>query len=148
MKKLLLLVSIAGFVIQANAQKVSSSQVPAASRTVLVKTYPQAKKVVWEKENGNFEGNWKTDGYDHAATFTASGDFAGSETDVDPARLPAAAREYMSKVTHTKIREASLNSDADGNKTYEADVKGKAYIFDMQGRFVKEGSVTDYKPAK
>lgn len=139
MKKLLFVVVIAGLSFHANAQKISISKVPDEVKIAFAKTYPNVKQAVWEKENGNFEGNWKVERYGHSAMFTLNGKFAGSETDIDPAKLPMAAREYVKKHAHSKIKEASLNEDAKGNKTYEADVKGKANIFDLKGHFIKIG---------
>ncbi len=137
MKKLFLMVAVAGFAFQANAQKISSSKVPAAAREAFAKANPAVQHPVWEKENGNFEGNWKEGGMDHSAMFTPEGQFAGSETDISPMKLPRAAREYVTKNLHAAIKEASINKDAQGTITYEADLKGKAYIFDEKGDFIK-----------
>lgn len=139
MKKLFLIAAIGGIAFQANAQKIPASAVPAASKAAFAKAYPHVKAAFWEKENGNYEGNWKEGGYDHSAMFTPEGQFAGSETDINPARLPKAAKEYVSKNLHAKIKEASLNKDASGAVTYEADLKGKAYIFDTHGNFIRVG---------
>lgn len=131
--------AIGGLAFQAHAQKIAASKVPAASKAAFAKAYPHVKAAFWEKEHGNYEGNWKEGGYDHSAMFTPEGQFAGSETDINPARLPKAAQEYVAKNLHAKIREASLNKDAGGTVTYEADLKGKAYMFDTQGDFIKVG---------
>lgn len=139
MKKLLFLAVIAGFAFQANAQKISSSKVPAAAKTAFKKAYPQVSHITWEMENGNFEGNWKVKGKDHSALFTPNGQFAGSETEISASQLPTAVRDYVSKQGKGKIKEASLNKDAHGNNTYEADLKGETLIFDQSGNFVKKG---------
>jgi hypothetical protein len=138
-KKLLLLAAITGVTLQVHAQKVSSSKVPEAAKSAFMEAHPTVSHIVWETENGNFEGNWKAGGFDHSAMYTPQGKFAGSETDINPDKLPATARQYVKTHLHTRIKEASLDVDASGNKTYEADVKGKAYIFDTRGNFKKEG---------
>jgi hypothetical protein len=41
----------------ANAQKVKSTAVPAAAKAALVKKYPTAAGITWEKEKANYEAN-------------------------------------------------------------------------------------------
>ena len=74
---------------------------------------------------------------DNEIPIELTGKFAGSETDINPVRLPEAAREYVTENLHAAIKEASLNKDAEGTITFEADLKGKAYIFDEKGNFIK-----------
>jgi filamentous hemagglutinin family protein len=71
--------------------------VPEAAKTAIQKAYPQVKHFTWEKENGNYEGNWNVNGKDHLALFTPNGQFVGSETEINLLELPAAAREYIAK---------------------------------------------------
>lgn len=139
MKKLLLLAAAAVFTFQANAQKIASSKVPEASKSAFTKDHPSVKQISWEKENGNFEGNWRADGFDHSAMYTREGKFAGSETDINPSQLPLKVREYVLRHYHVRVKGASLNEDAGHVKSYEADANGKAYLFDMQGNFLKVG---------
>lgn len=139
MKKLMLLAAAAALAFEANAQSISTSKVPEASKVAFKKAHPEVKHITWEKENGNFEGNWRTAGFDHSAMYTPDGKFAGSETDISPSQLPLKAREYMAKHYHVKVREASLNEDARHVKSYEADAHGKAYLFDQHGNFLKIG---------
>ncbi|MGH2645604.1 MAG: hypothetical protein ACRDE2_16760 [Chitinophagaceae bacterium] len=140
MKKVFLLAIAAGcFAFVANAQTIASARVPAASKAAFAKAHPNVKHIAWETENGNFEGNWKAGGLDHSAMYTPDGKFAGSETDINPAKLPLKVREYMVKHYHVRVKEASVNEDANHVKSYEADANGKAYLFDMQGNFLKVG---------
>lgn len=112
--------------------------VPANVKTAIHKTYPQVKHFTWEKENGNFEGNWKVKGKDHSALFTPDGHFVGSETEINPSKLPATAKEYVEKLGESKIKEASLNKDANGTITYEADIEDGTLLFDASGHFAKK----------
>lgn len=104
-----------------------------------MKMYPQVKNPKWEREGGNFEGNWKAHGMDHSADFTPQGAFAGSETDIPVAKLPAKVKAYVAHHYHARITEASVNKDAQGNLQYEADLKGKSVLFDSNGNFLKVG---------
>lgn len=112
--------------------------VPTKVKTAIKKAYPQVKHFTWEKENGNFEGNWKVSGKDHSALFTPNGKFVGSETEINPSKLPAAAKEYAAKLNQGKIQEASLNKDARGKITYEADIEDGTLLFDASGQFLKK----------
>src|SRR5699024_6187572 len=112
--------------------------VPAKVKTAIHKTYPQIEHFTWEKENGNFEGNWKVKGKDHSALFTPNGKFVGSETEIKPSKLPATAKEYAAKLDEGKIKEASLNKDANGKITYEADIEDGTLLFDASGQFLKK----------
>jgi hypothetical protein len=140
MRKLLLLALLSGIALEAGAQKISPARVPAAAKTAFMKAYPAVRHPTWEREDGNFEGNWKAAGQDHSAVFTPEGQFAGSEQDIDPATLPQPVHRYIERHAGAKIKEASVNEDSTHVKTYEADVKGKGYIFDLKGHFIK---VTD-----
>lgn len=113
--------------------------VPQAAKAAIEKANPQVQRFTWEKENGNYEGNWTINGKDHSALFTPDGQFVGSETEISASELPAAAREYIAKSKKGKIKEASLNKDATGKITYEADIKGEeTLLFDASGNFIKK----------
>lgn len=113
--------------------------VPQKAKEAFAKSYPQVKNPTWESENGNYESNWKQDGTDHSVLYSPAGRFIGSEMDIDPKNLPEKAKNYISKNLHAKPKEVSLNKDAKNTTTYEADVKGKAYIFDEKGNFLRIG---------
>ena len=121
------------------AQKISSTNVPLKAKEAFSKMYPSVKTIIWEKEDGNFEGNWKENGMDHSAAFTPNGNFAASETDILPSALPEKVKQYVNEHYHTKISEASVNLDANRALNYEADIKGgRAILFDKSGNFIKE----------
>ncbi|PJJ75336.1 putative PepSY-like beta-lactamase-inhibitor [Thermoflavifilum aggregans] len=134
---LCLLMGCAAFAQVSYAQHIPESKVPASCVQAFHKLYPQVKNYFWEKEHQNFEANWKEKGYDHSVAFSATGAFAGSETDVPLSQIPQPIRDYAEK-HHLNIKEASINEDAQHRKTYELDdAKGMAYIFDVQGKWIK-----------
>jgi len=51
--------------------------------------------------------------------------------------LPANTIAYVKEHYKVKITEAGKVTDAKGNTSYEAEVKGKDVIFDKDGNFVK-----------
>ena len=63
--------------------------VPPAVKTALSKKYPNASKVTWEKENGNYEANWGgKSGEDNSVQFTPAGDFIEIVNAIPVSQLP------------------------------------------------------------
>lgn len=121
------------------AQDIKSSKVPATVTTALLKKYPAAIKVSWEKEKGNYEANWGgKSGEDMSVTFTPVGAFVEQVEAIKVAALPANAAKYLQ--THykgAKVDEAGKVTDSKGKVSYEAEVKHKELVFDAQGHFIK-----------
>ncbi|HWB28311.1 MAG TPA: PepSY-like domain-containing protein [Chitinophagaceae bacterium] len=141
MKKILIS-GVLVFIVSANcllAQDVKAKDVPAAVKTALLKKYPAATKISWEKENGNFEANWGgRSGEDNAAQFSPTGDFVEYEMAIAINKLPANVAKYVKEhYTNATIKEAGKITNAAGVITYEAEVKGKDLVFDVDGNFIK-----------
>lgn len=121
------------------AQSVKSSTVPQAVKSALQKKYPEANKVSWEKEKGNFEANWGgKSGEDNSAQFTPGGNFIEIVKAIPATELPAKTIAYVkTHYKNAKITEAGKVTDANGNLSYEAEVHHKDVIFDKDGNFVK-----------
>jgi len=114
-------------------------EVPAAVKQSLAKKYPNATKITWEKEKGNYEANWGgKSGEDTSVTFTPKGEFV-EEVDAIPVnQLPSAVFEYVkTNYKGAKIKEAGRVTDATGKKMFEAEIKGKDLLFDEKGKFLK-----------
>ena len=113
--------------------------VPSAVKTALAKKYPDASKVTWEKENGNYEANWGgKSGEDNSVQFTPAGSFIEIVNAISVNELPNPVSAYVN--THykgAKITEAGKVTDAKGKLSYEAEVHGKDIVFDENGKFVK-----------
>ena len=117
----------------------SKITVPAAVKTALAKKYPEASKVTWEKENGNYEANWGgKSGEDNSVHFTPSGNFIEIVNAIAVTELPTSTVAYVkAHYKGAKITEAGKVTDANGKTSYEAEVHGKDIIFDENGNFVK-----------
>ncbi len=124
---------------QVQAQKIKSGSVPAAVVESLHKKYPEAAKVTWEKEKGNYEANWGgKSGEDMSVQFSPAGVFIEQVKAITPDQLPAAVTQYVhSHHKGAKISEAGKVTDAKGAIRFEAEVKGKDLLFDEQGNFLK-----------
>ena len=119
-------------------QKLNESQVPVAVKTAFQKQYPSVK-ATWDKEDANYEANFKQDGKAMSAVIDKNGTIVETETDIPVTDLPAAIQDYMKKnYRGIKIEEAARIEKANGDVNYEAEVHHKDIIFDANGKFIKE----------
>jgi hypothetical protein len=140
--KTTLLIGLAMILAVANlkAQDLKTKDVPAAVKAALAKKYPEAAKVGWEKEKGNYEANWGgKSGEDNSVTFTPSGTFVNIVKAISISDLPKAITPYVkAHYKGAKVREAGKVTDANGKTMYEAEIKGGDLIFDENGNFLKK----------
>jgi hypothetical protein len=123
-----------------NAQDIKSKDVPAVVKSALTKKYPEASKVSWEKEKGNYEANWGgKSGEDNSVQFTPTGTFIEIVKAMAVSSLPANIAPYVkAHYNGAKIREAGLLTDASGTTMYEVEIKGADLIFSKTGDFIKK----------
>ncbi|MDO3641327.1 PepSY-like domain-containing protein [Mucilaginibacter sp. L3T2-6] len=143
MKRIILLSVLAGGMLATTsvlAQRVKKSEVPEAVLSSLSKKYPQAAKVTWEKEKGNFEANWGgKSGEDMSVQFTPAGQFIEEVHAIPTSSLPAGVAAYVkSHFKKARISEAGKVTDAQGKTRYEAEIQGKDMLFDENGNFLKK----------
>src|SRR6266699_5151606 len=108
MKKLFFMVVATGIVaLSACGQKLKDSQVPAAAKTAFEKKYPGAKGS-WDKEDANYEVNFKQEGKAMSAVIDKNGTIVETETDIPVTDLPKTIQDYMKKhYSGAKIEEAA-----------------------------------------
>ncbi len=138
-KAVFILPAILFFAVSSNAQDIKAKDVPAAVKEALMKKYPKATKVSWEKEKGNYEANWGgKSGEDTSVQFTPAGAFVEEVNAIQVSQLPVEVATYVkSHYNGAKIKEAGKVTDASGKHFFEAEIKGKDLIFDESGKFVK-----------
>jgi hypothetical protein len=139
-RKLLFAVAIVAAAISVKAQDLKSANVPAAVKSELTKRYPEATKVSWEKEKGNFEANWGgKSGEDNSVVITPAGSFVEIVKAIKISDLPASVAPYVkAHYKGAKIKEAGRVTDAAGKTMFEAEIKGGDLIFDENGKFLKK----------
>lgn len=144
MKNYLSVLLVSSFLtIGAYAQDLKTSSVPDVVRDAFLKKFPQSNeyKVTWEKEKGNYEGNWGgKSGENNSVKMTPDGTFIEIVKAIPSTKLPAKALAYLKKtMPKSKILEAGLVTDAKGTVTYEAELKGqkKEVVFDKDGNYMK-----------
>ena len=140
MKKIVLAAAIALITGDLQAQDLKAKDVPAVVREALAKKYPEAIKVSWEKEKGNYEANWGgKSGEDNSVSFKPDGTFVEIVKAISISALPKNIAPYIKEhYNGARIREAGKVTDAAGKTMYEAEIKGGDLIFDENGRFLKK----------
>ncbi|MDO3641891.1 PepSY-like domain-containing protein [Mucilaginibacter sp. L3T2-6] len=140
MKKIVMTAAIALMAGGLQAQDLKQKDVPAVVKDALVKKYPEATKVSWEKEKGNYEANWGgKSGEDNSALFKPDGTFVEIVKAISISALPKNVAAYIKEhYKGAKIREAGKITDAAGKTMYEAEIKGGDLIFDENGIFIKK----------
>jgi hypothetical protein len=128
------------FAFSAGAQKLRKADVPVAAQHALVRYYPTAAHVVWEKEKGNYEANWGgRSNEDSSVIFTPAGQLVEMAVAIQVRELPSGVATYVKKnYPGVRITEAGRVTDATGKISYEAEVKGKDLVFDESGAFIKK----------
>ena len=131
---------IFAFATNTYAQDINTKDVPTVVKEALAKKYPQATKVSWEKEKGNYEANWGgKSGEDTSVQFTTTGAFVEEVNAIPVNQLPVEVATYVkSHYNGAKIKEAGKVTKASGKHFFEAEIKGKDLIFDKNGKFVKK----------
>ena len=138
MKKIIFIsIAAALFCLKGLGQKIKESEVPAAVKTSFANRYPGIS-AKWEKEDGNYEANFKKDGNQMSATFQPGGMFLESEISIKESALPAASQSYIQANYKGKsVKESAKITSAAGTITYEAEIEGRDLIFDSNGHFLK-----------
>ena len=133
----MLLLFVSGITLKAFAQKLDASKVPYAVKTSFAKDFP-GMSTKWEKENANYEANFKMDGKTMSALYDAKGNKQETETDIKVSDLPQSVKDYIAQnYKGEKIKEAAIITRANGEVNYEAEVKGMDVLFTNDGKFIK-----------
>jgi len=137
MKKLILLLAIAGFFVQSYAQKLTVKEVPTAVTTAFYKTYPSIQDISWSKDGLFFEAEYTTENVVRSATYDVTGKLINTRQQIVATALPAPAMDYV-KINYKEeqLNEVSKITDASNVVTYEAEVKGMELTFDSKGKFI------------
>jgi uncharacterized membrane protein YkoI len=137
MKSLLIATALAVLNASCIAQASEKDPVPQKVKESFAKKYPgvQAK---WEKENTDYEANFRKTGKEMSVVFREDGQLLAEETEILASQLPANALTYVSKqYPGKKVKEAAKIVDTFGKIVYEAEVAGKDLLFTPAGEFIK-----------
>lgn len=148
MKKIFVLsICIFTFSIVLHAQEkendTHSTTVPAKISQSFAKDFP-GMTATWDKEEANYEGNFKMDGKTMSVLYDAAGNRLETEEDMPISNLLQSVRDYIAKhYKGKKIKEAAIITRANGEVNIEAEVNGMDLLFTKQGQFIKAVRVED-----
>lgn len=138
MKRLILLIAIAGFFTQTQAQKLEVKDVPVAVTSAFTESHESIVNIDWSKEGNNYVAEYNADNAKTSVTYDASGVLTKTQVEILVSALPFPVMEYLKKNDkEEEVKEASKITDANGTVTYETKVKGMDLIFDSRGNFIK-----------
>ncbi len=144
MKQVLIIAAFAlALTAPAHAQMLKPAQVPAAVKATFKAKFPAITSNTWEKEGTKYEAGFTQNGVTMSALITPAGELLETESDMSPAKLPAAVRTKLaSDYKAYKVTEAATLISADGKTTYEAEVSkgGKSHdvVFNADGSLAKK----------
>jgi len=141
MRNTILMIALCSIGTQLTAQKIDTKEVPPAVKAGLTKSM-NVKDAKWDKEDNNYEANFKKDGKEMSAVFDASGALLETEVEITKAELPTAAQALLKKEYADFKLEEVAKTTAKDKVTYEAEVeKGEQtweLIFDAKGNLLKK----------
>jgi len=137
MKEIMAILFVGSIILAACSQSLDDSKVPSAVTTSFAKNFPGISPK-WDKENSNYEANFKMDGKTMSVLYDDNGNRQETETDINITDLPAAVTDYVSQnYKGEKIKEAAIITKAHGEINYEAEVNGMDLLFTKDGKFIK-----------
>jgi len=137
-----ILTMLAFSVTVASAQKLKEEQVPSKVKESFQKKYPDTK-AKWEKEDADYEAEFKWTNIETSAVFDGNGLFKESEQEIKIVELPEKIKEYcVRNFAGYELKEAAKITEESGIIMYEAEMrKGEEkfdVIFDGKGNFIKK----------
>jgi hypothetical protein len=135
MKKVLIVLCLAGG-FSGYAQTLSAAKIPSGAATAFQQRFPGAKNVKWEKEDGNFEANFESEGKKASAVYSAAGVLMETEYVLEPKKLPGTITHYIAANYKGAVTEASRVEKPNNPPQYEAVVDGQELLFGPNGQFI------------
>ncbi len=126
------------------AQSLKESEVPAEVVSAFQEKFSQAKNVEWEKESDNeLEAEFKHDGKEMSASFSNTGEWLETETEIKEKDLPRAVKDALkTQFVGYDIEESAQVSTPAQSEAYEVELeKGKAtleVVLDKSGKVLKQ----------
>lgn len=127
-----------------SAQKLKTTQVPAAVVAGFSQKSPQAKEVKWEMEGQQYEAGFRQGKAEMLALLSTDGTLEETETEIGVAQLPAGVRATLARqYKNVAMKEAAkIVAAGTGAITDEAELaqggKIRDVLFDAAGREVKK----------
>ena len=140
MKKAILTLVVLSLACFVQAQQVNESKVPVKIKDAFNSKNPEASLFRWEKQKNNYKAVYKgTDNAETTALYSPSGKLIEREFKLSSEEWSTIIVEYLSNVEPKQtLNMISVVMDADGHKSYKAQIHGMYYFFDSNESFVRK----------
>lgn len=126
---------------ESRGQHLASEKVPTEVRNTFAAKFPTATGVKWELEDATaYEAEFKDNGKERSATFSLTGQWLETGTEMKPAELPAAVTKAIAtSFAGSKVEEAETVETPDRGTFYEVELKQSERTLEVQ--FAADGTV-------
>lgn len=97
MKKLILMLAIAGFITCSYAQDLMVGDVPAVVTKAFHKTHPKVDTIAWSKAGDFYKASYDVNKKGIAVTYAATGKLQETETQISVVELPTLVLKYINE---------------------------------------------------
>jgi hypothetical protein len=137
MKKLFLMLAIAGFLSNSYAQTLTVKDVPVPVTKAFTKTHPKVDTVQWSKSGDFYKAAYSVKMKNMTATYTALGKLTETEAGITVGSLPTPVLKYINEnYPSDVVKSSSLVTSAKGKVTYVVKIKGMDLSFDSNGKIL------------
>ncbi len=138
MKKILFLIALTGFFVNAQGQGLKSTDVPVSVMDSFNINYPEMQDVEWNQDGINYSAGFEENQLGRTITYAASGKLVGVDEQIVLSAVPNSVTAYVLKnYEGNEMDSASKVTGADGTVTYKTKMEGKDLFFDSRGNFMK-----------
>lgn len=124
-----------------NAQEVVKTQVPQSYTVGLLKIYPEATDIVWERNNDNYKVEFKVGELERTVHFNKNGDTVRVEAEIVEAKIPVALAEAIKKDYSDYVIDSVHSITKNGTTTYEVILQNKDWVEEISLRYSDSGEV-------
>jgi len=137
MKKLILMLAIAGFITSSYAQNLMVSEVPTVVTKAFNKTHKNIDTVQWSKVNDSYKACYNVEKKTMSYTYNTSGKLKLTEKEITLAELPTSVLSYVSDNHRgAPIKKSIKITTPAGKSSYMVKLKDLDLAFDSKGKFV------------
>lgn len=137
MKKIILMLAIAGLITASYAQNLVSSEVPAAISKSFVKTHANIDSVAWSKSGENYLASYMVDHKHMTALYDVSGKLKQTEKQISLSKLPTPILKYVNdNYPGEMVKKALIITSSKGKTSYAINIKQMDLAFDSNGKLM------------
>jgi len=138
MKKLILIMAMAGIIATSYAQSPESTDVPAVVVKSFTRSNPKADSVEWSKVGDYYKATYPVNKMNKSITYNASGKLKQTEMQVKISHLPTPVLKYINEnYPGDIVKKSSKITTVAGKSTYAVKIKESELLFDSNGKYLK-----------